>query len=33
MEYINGVPIMKLGDEIAKRGINPHGKMATAAKQ
>ncbi|KAK7282006.1 hypothetical protein RIF29_10465 [Crotalaria pallida] len=33
MEYIDGVPIMNLGDEIAKRGINPRGKVATAAKQ
>ncbi|XP_027334203.1 uncharacterized protein LOC113848951 isoform X2 [Abrus precatorius] len=33
MEYIDGIPIMKLGDEIAKRGINPWGKIATAAKQ
>lgn len=33
MEYINGIPIMKLGDEIAKRGINPAGKVAAAAKQ
>lgn len=33
MEYIDGVPIMNLGDEIAKRGINPHGKVAAAAKQ
>ncbi|KAL5183691.1 Protein ACTIVITY OF BC1 COMPLEX KINASE 8, chloroplastic [Glycine soja] len=33
MEYIDGIPIMNLGDEIAKRGINPHGKVATAAKQ
>ncbi|KAL5186379.1 putative aarF domain-containing protein kinase 1 [Glycine soja] len=33
MEYIDGIPIMSLGDEIAKRGINPHGKVAAAAKQ
>ncbi|GMH01191.1 hypothetical protein Nepgr_003030 [Nepenthes gracilis] len=33
MEYINGVPILKLGDEIAKRGINPGGKVAATAKQ
>lgn len=33
MEYIDGIPIMNLGDEIAKRGINPRGKVATAAKQ
>ncbi|QHN98309.1 uncharacterized aarF domain-containing protein kinase 1 isoform X2 [Arachis ipaensis] len=32
MEYMDGVSIMKLGDEIAKRGINPNGKIATAAK-
>ncbi|PIN07534.1 putative unusual protein kinase [Handroanthus impetiginosus] len=33
MEYIDGIPILKLGDEIAKRGINPAGKVAAAAKQ
>lgn len=33
MEYIDGVPILRLGDEIAKRGINPDGKIAAAAKQ
>lgn len=33
MEYIDGIPILKLGDEIAKRGIDPCGKIATAAKQ
>ncbi|XP_030542145.1 uncharacterized protein slr0889 [Rhodamnia argentea] len=33
MDYIDGIPIMNLGDEIAKRGINPHGKVAAAAKQ
>ncbi|RDX57883.1 putative aarF domain-containing protein kinase 1 [Mucuna pruriens] len=33
MEYIDGIPIMNLGDEIAKRGINPRGKVAAAAKQ
>lgn len=33
MEYIDGIPILKLGDEIAKRGINPDGKIAAAAKQ
>lgn len=33
MEYIDGIPIMNLGDEIAKRGIDPHGKVAAAAKQ
>ncbi|KAJ4712514.1 Protein kinase superfamily protein [Melia azedarach] len=33
MEYINGIPILNLGDEIAKRGINPGGKIAAAAKQ
>ncbi|KAK7265589.1 hypothetical protein RJT34_33211 [Clitoria ternatea] len=32
MEYIDGIPIMNLGDEIAKRGINPRGKVAAAAK-
>lgn len=33
MEYIDGIPILNLGDEIAKRGINPRGKIAAAAKQ
>ncbi|KAL2515209.1 Protein kinase superfamily protein [Forsythia ovata] len=33
MDYIDGIPILKLGDEIAKRGINPSGKVAAAAKQ
>ncbi|CAL5374233.1 unnamed protein product [Camellia sinensis] len=33
MEYIDGIPILKLGDEIAKRGINPGGKIAAAAKR
>ncbi|KAL6497212.1 hypothetical protein OROGR_029141 [Orobanche gracilis] len=33
MEYIDGVPILKLTDEMAKRGINPVGKVAAAAKQ
>ncbi|XAR67928.1 Cadmium-transporting ATPase [Bertholletia excelsa] len=33
MEYIDGIPILKLGDEIAKRGINPEGKMVAEAKQ
>nr|GEX23830.1 protein kinase superfamily protein [Tanacetum cinerariifolium] len=33
MEFIDGVPIMNLGDEIKKRGINPESKMAAAAKQ
>ncbi|KAK4395776.1 protein ACTIVITY OF BC1 COMPLEX kinase, chloroplastic [Sesamum angolense] len=32
MEYIDGIPILKLGDEMAKRGINPGGKLAAAAK-
>ncbi|XP_068303052.1 uncharacterized protein [Pyrus communis] len=33
MEYIDGIPILNLGDEIVKRGINPGGKIAIAAKQ
>lgn len=33
MEYIDGIPILNLGDEIAKRGINPGGKIAATAKQ
>ncbi|KAM5571753.1 hypothetical protein ABKV19_012038 [Rosa sericea] len=33
MEYIDGIPILNLGDEIVKRGINPSGEVAAAAKQ
>ncbi|KAI3499526.1 hypothetical protein L1887_35327 [Cichorium endivia] len=33
MEYIDGIPILNLKDEIMKRGINPDGKIALAAKQ
>ncbi|XAR50297.1 Cadmium-transporting ATPase [Bertholletia excelsa] len=33
MKHIDGTPIMKPGDEIAKRGINPNGRLATQAKQ
>uniref|UniRef100_A0A7C8Z649 ABC1 atypical kinase-like domain-containing protein n=2 Tax=Opuntia streptacantha TaxID=393608 RepID=A0A7C8Z649_OPUST len=33
MEYIEGIPILRLGDEMAKLGINPGGRMAAAAKQ
>ncbi|CAA7037290.1 unnamed protein product [Microthlaspi erraticum] len=32
MDYINGIPILSLGDEMAKRGINPRGKVADTAK-
>ncbi|GFP87717.1 uncharacterized aarf domain-containing protein kinase 1 [Phtheirospermum japonicum] len=33
MEYVDGVPILKLGDEMAKRGIKPGGQVAAVAKQ
>ncbi|KAL8140850.1 hypothetical protein V2J09_006871 [Rumex salicifolius] len=33
MEYINGVPILKIGDEIARRGIDPNSKIVAAAKE
>ncbi|KAJ9568241.1 hypothetical protein OSB04_004207 [Centaurea solstitialis] len=33
MEYIDGIPILNLKDEIIKRGIDPDGKIAAAAKQ
>lgn len=33
MEYIDGIPILKMGDEMKKRGVNPDGKLAVAAKQ
>lgn len=32
MEFINGIPIMNLGHEIAQRGIDPDGKLATSVK-
>ncbi|ONK71185.1 uncharacterized protein A4U43_C04F5760 [Asparagus officinalis] len=33
MEFIEGTPIMNLGNEIARRGIDPGGKLAAMAKQ
>ncbi|XP_068666429.1 uncharacterized protein [Aristolochia californica] len=33
MDFIEGTPILNLGNEMAKRGINPGGKMAALAKQ
>ncbi|XP_078167388.1 uncharacterized protein LOC144562101 [Carex rostrata] len=33
MEFVEGTPIMNLGNEIAKRGIDPGGKIASMAKQ
>ncbi|XP_074287861.1 uncharacterized protein LOC141613019 isoform X1 [Silene latifolia] len=33
MEFIDGIPILKLGDEMEKRGFNPRGKIAAVAKQ
>lgn len=33
MEFIEGTPIMNLGKEIARRGIDPGGKIAAMAKQ
>lgn len=33
MDYIDGIPILRLGDEMAKRGFNPNGRVAVAAKQ
>ncbi|XP_020590905.1 uncharacterized protein LOC110031832 [Phalaenopsis equestris] len=33
MEFIHGIPIMNLGHVIAQRGIDPGGKLATAAKR
>ncbi|KAD4889063.1 hypothetical protein E3N88_21136 [Mikania micrantha] len=33
MEYIDGIPILNLKDEIIKRGINPDSKLAAAAKR
>ncbi|CAN0915678.1 AarF domain-containing kinase 1 [Linum grandiflorum] len=32
MEYMDGIPILNLGEEMGKRGINPGGKIAAAAK-
>ncbi|XP_062207826.1 uncharacterized protein LOC133909421 [Phragmites australis] len=33
MEFIEGTPIMNLGNEMVKRGIDPGGKIAAMAKQ
>lgn len=33
MEFIDGIPIMKLGDEMAKRHIDPGGRIASMAKR
>ncbi|KAH7302577.1 hypothetical protein KP509_23G078000 [Ceratopteris richardii] len=33
MQFMEGTPIMQLGDEMARRGINPSGAMAKLAKQ
>ncbi|KAL5991187.1 hypothetical protein ACLOJK_012093 [Asimina triloba] len=33
MEFIEGIPILNLGNEMAKRGISPAGKLAAMAKQ
>lgn len=33
MEYINGIPILKIEDEIARRGIDPGSKIVAAAKE
>jgi len=33
MEFVEGTPIMNLGNEMAKRGIDPGGKIAAMAKQ
>ncbi|MQL83234.1 hypothetical protein Taro_015720 [Colocasia esculenta] len=33
MDFLEGIPIANLGAEMARRGINPGGKIATAAKQ
>ncbi|CAA7400708.1 unnamed protein product [Spirodela intermedia] len=33
MDFFDGIPIMNLGAEMARRGINPSGKIAVAAKQ
>ncbi|CAN1251535.1 Protein ACTIVITY OF BC1 COMPLEX KINASE 8, chloroplastic [Linum perenne] len=33
MEYMDGIPILNLGEEMARRGINPGGKIASAAKE
>uniref|UniRef100_A0A1D1Y177 Putative aarF domain-containing protein kinase 1 n=1 Tax=Anthurium amnicola TaxID=1678845 RepID=A0A1D1Y177_9ARAE len=33
MDFLEGIPIINLGTEMARRGINPGGKIATIAKQ
>lgn len=33
MDFMDGTPILKLGDEMARRGINPNGSIAKLAKR
>ncbi|KAJ7524682.1 hypothetical protein O6H91_17G016100 [Diphasiastrum complanatum] len=33
MDFVEGTPILRLGDEMAKRGINPDGTVARLAKR
>eukprot|EP01018_Ginkgo_biloba_P022718 Gb_06997 [translate_table: standard] len=33
MEFLEGTPILRLGDEMAKRGISPDGKVAKITKR
>jgi hypothetical protein len=33
MQFMEGTPILKLGEEMAKRGINPSGAMARLTKR
>ncbi|WOK94515.1 hypothetical protein Cni_G03219 [Canna indica] len=33
MEFIDGIPIMNLGEEIAKKGLDPGGKIAMLGKE
>lgn len=33
MDFIEGIPILQMGDEMTKRGINPNGSVAKNAKR
>lgn len=33
MDFIEGTPILLMGDEMAKRGINPNGSVAKLVKR
>ncbi|XP_024524906.1 uncharacterized protein LOC9654680 [Selaginella moellendorffii] len=33
MDFVEGIPILRIADEMIKRGINPHGSVANHAKR